>query len=146
MERYFRKVNDSYPDIEKAFIFLTIDGIEPESDQDTLNYISIDYGLVRTITEIILSVYKDSLSNRVKYYIEDYLLVLNRYIMKEHESVKLAQELYKNHRVAIDFIIENKPSFKTDSSDAKRTGPAGPALSNETFSPTPTMICRPAER
>ena len=109
LERYFRKVNDSYPDIEKAFIFLTIDGIEPESDQDTLNYISIDYGLVRTITEIILSVYKDSLSNRVKYYIEDYLLVLNRYIMKEHESVKLAQELYKNHRVAIDFIIENKP-------------------------------------
>ena len=43
-------------------------------------------------------------------------------------------------------FIENKPSFKTDSSDAKRTGPAGPALSNETFSPTPAMICRPAER
>ena len=42
-------------------------------------------------------------------------------------------------------FIENKPSFKTDSSDAKRTGPAGPALSNETFSPTPAIICCPPE-
>ena len=29
--------------------------------------------------------------------------------MKEHESVELAQQLYNNHREAIDFIIENIP-------------------------------------
>ena len=29
--------------------------------------------------------------------------------MKEHESVDLALQLYKNHREAIDFIIENIP-------------------------------------
>jgi hypothetical protein len=29
--------------------------------------------------------------------------------MKEHESVELAQQLYMNHREAIDFIIENIP-------------------------------------
>jgi hypothetical protein len=29
--------------------------------------------------------------------------------MKEHESVELAQQLYKNHREAIDFIIDNIP-------------------------------------
>ena len=43
-------------------------------------------------------------------------------------------------------FVANKPSFKTDSSNAKRTGPAGPAFGNETFSPTPAIICCPPER
>ena len=43
-------------------------------------------------------------------------------------------------------FVENKLSFKTDSSDAKRTGPASPAFKNEVFSPTPAIICRPPER
>ena len=42
-------------------------------------------------------------------------------------------------------FVENKLSLKTDSSDAKRTGPAGPAFKNATFSPTPAIICCPPE-
>lgn len=107
--KYSKIVNDAFPELNKAFVFLTINGINPNDEEDSNKYISIDYGLIKSIIEIILSVYKNSLSQRIQYYIEDYLLVLNRYIMKEHESVKLAQELYKNHKEAIDFIIENIP-------------------------------------
>ncbi|MCK4663597.1 MAG: PD-(D/E)XK nuclease family protein [Bacteroidales bacterium] len=109
LKKYSKIVNDSFPKLNKAFVFLTIDGLNPKDEEDASQYISIDYGLIKSLIEIILSVYKNSLSQRIQYYIEDYLLVLNRYIMKEHESVKLAQELYKNHKEAINFIIENIP-------------------------------------
>jgi hypothetical protein len=109
LKKYSDIVNEAFPDHNKVFVFLTIDGINPEDELDACCYISIDYGLIKSIIDIILSVYKNSLSTRIQYYIEDYLLVLNRYIMKEHESVTLALELYKNHKEAIDFIIENIP-------------------------------------
>lgn len=109
LKRYSDIVNDFFPDLKKAFIFLTIDGLNPNDEEDANQYISIDYGLIKSLIEIVLSVYKNSLSQRIQYYIEDYLLILNRYIMKEHESVDLALQLYKNHKEAIDFIIENIP-------------------------------------
>lgn len=109
LKRYSDIINDSFPDLKKAFVFLTIDGLNPKDEEDANQYISIDYGLIKSLIEIVLSVYKNSLSQRIQYYIEDYLLILNRYIMKEHESVDLALQLYKNHKEAIDFIIENIP-------------------------------------
>lgn len=109
LKRYSDIVNESFPDLKKAFVFLTIDGLKPKDDADANQYISIDYGLIKSLIEIVLSVYKNSLSQRIQYYIEDYLLILNRYIMKEHESVELAQQLYKNNKEAIDFIIDNIP-------------------------------------
>jgi hypothetical protein len=109
LKRYSDIINESFPDLKKAFVFLTIDGLNPKDETDANQYISIDYGLIKSLIEIVLSVYKNSLSQRIQYYIEDYLLILNRYIMKEHESVELAQQLYMNHREAIDFIIENIP-------------------------------------
>lgn len=114
LKKYLEIVNEVYPKHNKAFVFLTIDGVSPEDEKDANQYISIDYGLIRSIIEIILSIYKNSLSPRIQYYIEDYLLVLNRYIMKEHESVTLALELYKNHKEAIDFIVENIPDKMTE--------------------------------
>ncbi|MBT3463958.1 PD-(D/E)XK nuclease family protein [archaeon] len=109
LKRYFEIINDSFPDLKKAFVFLTIDGLNPKDEKDANQYISIDYGLIKSLIKIVLSVYKNSLSQRIQYYIEDYLLILNRYIMKEHESVDLALQLYKNHKEAIDFIVENIP-------------------------------------
>lgn len=109
LKRYSDIIKKFFPDLKKAFVFLTINGMSPMDKDDANQYISIDYGLIKSLIKIVLSVYKHSLSQRVQFYIEDYFLILNRYIMKEHESVELALQLYKNHREAIDFIIENIP-------------------------------------
>lgn len=110
LNKYFQVIDKAYPKLNKIYVFLTIDGINPEDENDSNIYISIDYGKIKSIIEIILSVYQNSLSQRIQYYIEDYLLILNRYIMKENnDSVKIAIDLYKNHKDAIDFIIENIP-------------------------------------
>lgn len=93
LNKYTKIIDTSFPNQNKAFVFLTIDGLNPEDEEDANKYVSVDYGLVKSIIEIILSVYKESLSQRIQFYIEDYLLILKRYVMKEHESVKLAQEL-----------------------------------------------------
>ncbi|MEL6717140.1 MAG: PD-(D/E)XK nuclease family protein [Bacteroidota bacterium] len=109
LNKYFKKVSDFYKIRKCGFIFLTVDGINPASEEDQLNYVPISYEIIKSRIEIVLDVYSDSLSERVKYYIEDYLLVLKREIMKEHEAITLAREIYKNHKQALDFIFENKP-------------------------------------
>jgi hypothetical protein len=49
------------------------------------------------------------MTDTVVQYCEDYIAVLKRDIMKDDEVIQLAQEIYQNHKNAIDFIIENKP-------------------------------------
>jgi hypothetical protein len=109
LNRYLNKINEAFPEKNKGFVFLTLDGISPENEEDQKDYVPIGYETIKSSIEIVLDVYKDSLSDRVKLYIEDYLLILNREVMKEDKSIDLARELYKNHKDAIDFIIENKP-------------------------------------
>lgn len=109
LNRYFKRVNEAYTERHCGFVFLTVDGINPENEEDILNYVPIGYEIIKSRIEIVLDVYEASLSDRVKYYIEDYLLVLNREIMKEHQAITLAREIYQNHKQALDFIFENKP-------------------------------------
>lgn len=109
LSRYKDVVETNFPNCEKVFVFLTINGVEPKKESDSDCYISIDYSLIKNLIEMILSLYSTSLSERVKIYIEDYLLILKRYIMLEHESVDLARQLYKNHKEALDFIYDNIP-------------------------------------
>jgi len=109
LSRYLTRIKEHFPNKKHGFVFLTLYGQSPESESDQADYIPIGYDTIKTRIEIVLDVYKDSISDKVKFYIEDYLLLLNREIMKEHESIDLARELYKNHKNAIDFILEHKP-------------------------------------
>lgn len=109
LSKYLRRIREQFPDKNKGFVFLTLYGQSPENEADQADYIPIGYDTIKTRIEIVLDVYKNSIADKVKFYIEDYLLLLNREIMKEHESIDLARELYRNHKQAIDFIIEHKP-------------------------------------
>lgn len=109
LRKYKDKIDESFPNLNKGYVFLTIAGLEPLNEEDSIEYIPIDYNLIKSRIEIVLDVYGESISSKIKYYIEDYLLILNREIVGEHESIELARELYENHKEAIDFIIEHKP-------------------------------------
>jgi hypothetical protein len=109
LKKYRNIISESYPDKSKAFVFLTVEGYQPSDDADADSYVTISYREIRAILEILLSVYVTSLSPKIQGYIQDYLLVMNRYIMKEHESVEIAKMLYRNHKEAIDFVVENIP-------------------------------------
>ncbi len=109
LRRYYDKVKSEFGE-KTAFVFLTKSGIEPNDEFDTEHYVLIDYSFIKSRIEIILDIYKDSLSDKVKNYMEDYLFILKREIMNDEDEVtKLALEIYKNHKDVIDFIIEKKP-------------------------------------
>lgn len=117
LKRYKEKIHETFKSKNKGFVFLTPDGINPKDEENVKDYVPIGFDIIRSRIEIILDVYNESLSDRVKTYIEDYLLIINREIMKNHSSIELAKELYKNHKDAIDFIIEHKPDRITDIKD-----------------------------
>ena len=109
LSRYVEKIERIYPGKEHAFIFLTPDAVEPDSEIDKLKYIIYSYPDVVNILESILLIKKDNLDPQNLQYIKDYINTVRRYIMRDDELVEIAQKIYKNHKDALDFIFENKP-------------------------------------
>lgn len=74
-----------------------------------IEYINLTY-------QSILDILKDTISSKqpsdeTKPLIEHYIRNLEKNIMGISKEAKLAQEIYRKHKSAIDFIINNKPSL-----------------------------------
>ena len=109
LRRYRETVKRFYPDRNHAFVFLSPTNTAPDDEEDSLHYILYSYENLRRNMEILLDVNGERISEKVGYYLKDYLTVLRRDIMKDHESIELARKLYRNHKEAFDFIFENRP-------------------------------------
>lgn len=109
LSAYRKIINENFPKKYKVFVYLSPTNLMPQKEIDRDIYIIYSYNEIKKNIETVLDVYKQSISDRVKLYLEDYLIILRRDIMKEHESIDLARLLYNNHKAAFDFIIENKP-------------------------------------
>lgn len=114
LQRYINIIDTNYQNLNKAFVYLTPYGDEPATILENYEYKTYSYGQILINIENILNLHSESLSPRIKNYIEDYLLILKREIMKEEEANELAKKIYAAHKDAIDFIIENKPDRLTD--------------------------------
>jgi hypothetical protein len=109
LNRYKTIVEKEFPTKNHAFVFLTPYAESPEQDEDKDTYVTFDYESIVRILDIILETYGHSISEKVRTYINDYISVVRRYIMQDDEAITIAREIYKNHKVALDFIFENKP-------------------------------------
>lgn len=114
LQRYKNIIDTNYKNHNKAFVYLTPYGNEPETIHKNNEFKTYSYEQILINIENILNLHSESLSPRIKNYIEDYLLILKREIMKEEEANELANRIYTAHKDAIDFIIENKPDRLTD--------------------------------
>lgn len=82
----------------------------------TLTDKEIEIEYVNLTYQSILEILKDTLkstqpSEETKPLIEHYIRNLEKNIMGISKEVKLAQEIYQKHKLAIDFIVNNKPSL-----------------------------------
>ena len=109
LRRYRQTVKQFYPDRKHAFVFLSPTNLIPDDEEDNQQYIIYSYENLRRNIEILLDVNTERISEKVGYYLKDYLTILRRDIMKDHESIELAKKLYQNHKEAFDFIFENRP-------------------------------------
>lgn len=114
LKKYRDFLDKQLKDKNKVFVFLNVYGVVPEDKEDEAVYVIYTYEDIKRNIETILEVYSDGLSPKVKFYIEDYLSVLNRNIMKEDVLIELANKIYQNHKDALDFIYDNKPDRLSD--------------------------------
>lgn len=118
LERYFDTVEGIFNGYDIYYIFLTLDGSEPEQMKDIWH--PIGYENIIYIIEEIIS--KNSINDEVKFIINNYKETVRSLIEMENPQIKeLCMQIYGKHKKAIDLIIENIPTrentFLNDLSD-----------------------------
>ena len=106
LKKYKNIVEKEFPTDKKAFVYLTLDGDEPEKET---SYMVMSYSFIVETLEKIILVLQKSVNKTVESYINDYLIILKREHMKTDELSILAQKIYNNHKTLLDFIFENMP-------------------------------------
>ncbi|MCU0323713.1 MAG: PD-(D/E)XK nuclease family protein [Spirosomaceae bacterium] len=104
----YHEIIDSYEFSLKLYIFLTPfpRNVNPEFEYIYENKTYFD---LYRLLEFTLN--NNTIEDQCKFMIEDYMNNLNRNILGESESIKLAQSIYFRHKDAIDFIWNNRPDF-----------------------------------
>lgn len=105
LQRYKEIISEEYPSYKRLLIFLSIEG-EPPSDEE---YIPIGYNNIVEILEIVLKNKEDQIGQEIFVFINHYLKMLRRYIMKDSEIQEICKKIYQKHKKALDLIYEYKP-------------------------------------
>ena len=109
LKRYSEIVETDFQKSQSAFVFLTPYNEAPIDEADQETYVTFDYASIVKLLEQIVDLYGDSMSLKVKLFLDDYIAVVRRYILAEDPAIVKAQQIYKNHQAALDFIFEHKP-------------------------------------
>ena len=111
LSKYLDTVSHEYEDLTPLPIFLTPEGLEPESDFDSSRYIPMDYGKVAALIDRTLQTRSSTISISVAGFMEQYARTLRRHVLNTPDNVEeLALQIYNNHRDAIDLIINAMPA------------------------------------
>ena len=114
LNRYQHVLESEFFDYEKNYIFLTPKA-DDSSDIDT--WVSMSYIDVITCLENIVYLKKEIINPKVTSFINQYIDILRRYIVKDENLEKLCTEIYFKHKQALDLIFEYKPDIHSDISN-----------------------------
>ncbi len=109
LKKYFEIANASFPGKKIHFVYLTPFGNDPQDENFGKLYINYSYLQLAEIIDSIIDLYKNKLSQKVFFYLSDYLLTVKRELLMNDKPNEWAANVYKAHKEAFDFIIENKP-------------------------------------
>lgn len=109
--KYHETVENIWNDktYKKYYVYLTPHLRVLTEEETNINYVNITYQSIVPLLEDILD--NNLPSKSTVPLIESYLENLRKNILKNSKEVSLAQEIYRKHKTAIDFIVNNKPSF-----------------------------------
>lgn len=105
LQRYYQIIQNQYPNYRKLFLFLTPEGEEPSD----LNYLPVTYQVILDLLSNISESRRTTLGADVLTLIQHYLIILRRYILSGSRIEELCVEIYREHKRAIDLIIEYLP-------------------------------------
>ncbi len=105
LRRYRDLVERRYQDATcRLYIFLTMNEEMPEDP----GYISSTYETVAAILRRCVNERNDTIGSEPKFLLDQYLELLEEDFVGESRSALLARQIYRRHRKAIDFILENR--------------------------------------
>lgn len=104
LNRYREIVEDTYPDYEKMYVYLSPEGVEA-SDPDY--WCSMSYQDVLSIIDNARM--KVKLLPDVELLINNYVDAVRRDIVGDERLVQICAEIYAKHKKALDLIFENRP-------------------------------------
>ena len=116
LQRYRGIVEREFGDYKRAFIFLTKFGDEPSDDA----YVPVGYGDLADTIENVLKRRESQINDEIKLFVQQYLEMVRRHIVKESEVQELCRRIYQNHRRALDLIFENRPDRAAEVSQVIR--------------------------
>ncbi len=114
LTKYRELVNEFFPSLKKAFVYLTPNGDAPKQADESEFYATYSYEELVSHAQNILSIYGENILPGVRQYIQDYLTTLKRELMKNDIANELANKLFKNHRTLFNFILEHKSDLATE--------------------------------
>jgi len=109
LTKYKKVVENNFPQEKKTFIYLTPEGNTSKQEKDIYQPLSYDF-IIESL-ERIISVYENSINQKVLLYIQDYITIIKRQLMGTDKLSQLSQKIYTNHKELFDFINEHKPDI-----------------------------------
>lgn len=108
LEAYRRLITHTHPVWTILCVYLTPLDNAPTHEE----YVPLDYGEVCAVVDEVLQEPGCALTPEVRMTAEHYARMVRRNLLGDPEVVKLAQEIYRKHRRAMDLVYANRPDVR----------------------------------
>lgn len=106
---YRKKMREIYPeDVPVLFVYLTPHGADPSEE----TWIPFAYAEMYRVLKAVRDSHENAIGDEVRVFLDHYLNLLGTRFMNDPKLDELCRRIYRNHRQAIDLIIERgKPEL-----------------------------------
>jgi len=111
LARYRETVQREFPNYRRVLIYLTPEGDEPS---DPEQWLALSYETLMDAVRGVVEARRNTLGSAVVTTLEHYATMIGRHIVEESEIAKLCQQIYRQHKGALDLIFEHKPDLQMD--------------------------------
>ncbi len=102
LNRYRKQLEETYPDYQRIYIYLTPDG---ESPSDNVNWYIFTYSDIADILEQICN--NSNLNSEAELFIQNYITIIRRDIVEDKQLIEICNKIYNKHRQALKLIFDN---------------------------------------
>jgi hypothetical protein len=118
LARYREIIENEFSDAVIFCVYLTPENLIPSDEA----WIPFSYDTIADIINDILDYRRDSLSTNVASFLFQYNTILRRYVVGQSEVEKIAIQIYKEHKEALDIIFQYKPDIYLELSEFLQRG------------------------
>jgi len=113
LNRYREIVAREFPGYRTALIFLTPDGDAP-SEPEREYWLPLSYAAVADAIRTVREARYTTLGDAVEVSLRHYETMVGRHVVSNSEIARLCQQIYKQHKEALDLIFEHLPDQQTE--------------------------------